>query len=127
MRGSLRPRVAWSGRHQRSILGRVTTQRGGLAMTNVASHKTLLVAPITVAVALVTLLVGFYMGTAKASAGSQAKEYVLRHGDEIYLPGLDLWCFYGAHTSPAASGLQLDCGRRSTDMEGLRIIMSRRF
>ncbi len=57
-------------------------------------------------------------------AAAHGRRYVLSPGDEISLPGLDLGCAYYAKV--AVHGRLLDCGRVSTDYEGVRVLISPR-
>jgi hypothetical protein len=74
-------------------------------------------------VAVALLATGYAVGTAGGAESRQAKTYVLRPGDEIYMPGLDLQCSYRHVVSPWAR-LDLDCGTKSTEMQGVRILIS---
>ena len=74
-------------------------------------------------VAVALLAIGYAVGTAGGAESRQAKTYVLRPGDEIYMPGLDLRCFYRRVQAAWARGLVLDCGTKSTDMQGVRTLI----
>ena len=78
-------------------------------------------------VAVALLATGYAVGTAGADSRRQPGTYVLRDSAEIYVPALDLRCWYGRVVGPAGDRLQLDCGTRSTEMEGVRIVISRKF
>jgi hypothetical protein len=84
-------------------------------------------------VAVALLATGYAVGTAGADSRRQPGTYVLRDSAEIYIPALDLRRWYGRIAGPWRPDLQrrlrwpglwLDCGNRSTEMEGVRIMIS---
>jgi hypothetical protein len=93
-------------------------------MTAITPRRGLLLGTILL-IALVALASGYGIATASESATTnrQVREITLRTGDYVYMPGLDLQCNYG-RILVQVNRLELDCGRRSTEMTGVRIRIS---